>query len=124
MKFSDIIGFVNTEKTSPGVWSPEVTERRYKGDVITNVRRYETGEKVNDDFTISNQISIVADSYILENTRYIRYVNWKGHKWKVTSIDINHPRIRLTLGGIYNGPDEETTEDNVPTNVGELSRYW
>lgn len=124
MKFSNVVGFVNTDETAPGVWSPEVTERFYKGDILTNIRRFENGDKVNDDLTVSNQISIVADSYILENARYIRYVKWAKQLWKVTSIDINHPRIRLTLGGIYNGVDEgKSSTDNVPRNVGELPWY-
>lgn len=106
MRFSDIIGFINTDKTAPGVWSPKVTERHYRGDVLTNTRKFESSDKINEDLVVSNQISIVADSYILENMQYIRYVRWNKLLWKVTSIDISHPRIRLTLGGIYNGVDK------------------
>lgn len=100
-KFSGVIGFVQTVETSPGVWTDQTTERRYKGDLIKDYISWQGAEKINSDLNISNQISVVADSYILQNTEYIKYIIVNGAKWKVTTITINRPRLIISLGGIY-----------------------
>lgn len=118
MRFSNIVGFVESKETGPGVWTSEVTERYYRGEVLMNARRFGNGEKVNDDLNVSNRISIICDNYILNNSSYIRYVRWGCQDWKVTNIEINHPRIILTLGGVYNGEPE----NNASGDTGEF--YW
>lgn len=103
-KFSGKIGYIKTEKTAPGVWSDNVViEKTYYGDVLKNVRRWESGQNVNDDLSIKNTISIVADSFAYENIGYMKYVYWMGNKWKIVDVEVEHPRLTLTLGGIYNG---------------------
>lgn len=96
------IGFVETAETKPGVWSEQITERNYYGDLQRNTRRLQTSDKVNDDLNISNEISIVADPYANENFHAIRYADFMGNKWKVTNIEVQYPRLLLTLGGIWN----------------------
>lgn len=109
-KYYGVIGYINTEEveTSPGVWQPTVTEREYYGDLVRNFQRHETGQEMNDDLTISNEISIVADPYALNNFHAIRYAEFMGSKWKVNSVDVQYPRLVLSLGGVYN---EQTTSD-------------
>ena len=102
-KFRGNLGYVKSVETSPGIWSDETVTRLYSGDVLQNVRRWQQNDKVNEDLTISNRISIIADSYILDNLSYIKFVEYMGAKWKVTDISIERPRLTLTLGGIYNG---------------------
>lgn len=104
-KFHGVIGFEDYEETSPDVWQPVVTEREYSGDFIRKNNRFApTTTQVNDNLTINNQISIIADPYINQHFPSIRYVNWKGANWKVTSVDdSNPPRMILTLGDVYNG---------------------
>ena len=103
-KFYGTIGFVDSQtETAPGVWRNAIIERSYKGDVIRNVRRFDKGEHINDDLNISNSISIVADDYVFENLFAIRYVNWMGVNWKVTEVEVQRPRLVLTIGGVYNG---------------------
>jgi hypothetical protein len=101
-RFAGIIGFVKTVETEGSAWEEQKTERHYKGDVVRDARRWEKPTEVNDSLTISNEINIVADSYLLHNYAFIKYVKWDGNKWKVNYIELNHPRIRLTLGGLYN----------------------
>lgn len=103
MKYCGMIGFSNERETVPGVWKDDTIERKYYGDVITDRKRWSTADKVNDDITISNVISVVADSYIIEHAHLVKYVRYHGCKWKVTTIEPQYPRLRLTLGGIYNG---------------------
>lgn len=102
-KFYGIIGFAESEETVPGVWTDGITERNYSGDVIRNVKRWNSGDKVNDDLTVNNEISILADMFAFGNFHNMKYVKWMGVYWKISSIDIQRPRIRLQLGGVYNG---------------------
>lgn len=101
-KFYGKVGFLRTEESAPDVYSEVLTERLYKGDVIRNQKRYQSSESLNDDVVLSNNISIVADSYANENVFAIKYVIYKGVPWKVTNVEIQRPRIILTLGGKYN----------------------
>ncbi len=101
-KFYGKVGYLSTEETSPDVYSEVLTERLYKGDVLRNQKRYQASEGLNDDVIVNNSISIVADSYAYENAFAIKYVQWMGVLWKVISIEIQRPRIILSLGGKYN----------------------
>ena len=101
-KYFGIIGFAEMKETKPGVYVEEITERQYYGDLIRNTRRLQTVSTLNDDINISNEISIVSDPYANENFHSIRYATFMGKKWKVSSVDVNYPRLNLTLGGLYN----------------------
>ena len=104
-KFSDVIGYGETEEISPGVWQDVIVERRLFGDVVRSSRRLqESSEKLNDDITVNVAISVVADAYASNHIFAIRYVKWAGALWKVTHVDVQFPRLTLTLGGLYNGP--------------------
>ncbi len=105
-KFYGKIGFAEMAETAPGVWVENITEREYYGDVNRNIRRLQTGMGLNDDISVSNEISIVADPYANENFHSMRYVRYMGAKWKISSVDVQYPRLILTLGGEYN---EQTT---------------
>lgn len=96
------IGYGVTEETSPGVWTEEIVERQYYGDIIRNLRRLETSDQVNDNVSVSNEISIVSDPYAFENFHSIRWVEFMGAKWKVSNIEVQYPRLVLSLGGVYN----------------------
>ena len=101
-KWYGMIGFGKTVETAPSVWTEEINEYPYYGDVLRNSRRLQTTDKVNDDIEISNQISIVADPYACNNFHAIRYVIFMGTKWKVTEVEVAYPRLILSLGGVYN----------------------
>ena len=99
-----VIGYdTGTEETKPGVWVEQITERNYYGDVIRNTRRLQSGESVNDDLIISNEISIIADPYAIQNFHAIRYASYMGAKWKVSNVTVQDRRLNLTLGGVWNG---------------------
>lgn len=102
MRFYGTIGYGATEETAPGVYEERITERRYYGDVTRNVRRYREGQSLNDNLELDNSVSIVADPFAFEHFSEIRYVVWNGAKWKVKSVDIQYPRLILTIGGVWN----------------------
>lgn len=101
-RFYGIVGYAETVETVPGVWEEQITERNYSGEVRKISKKWQAGESLNDDLVVSNEISIVADPFAFNNFHNIRYVVWMGVKWKVSRMDIQRPRITLTLGGVYN----------------------
>lgn len=102
-KWSGKVGFETTLETEPGIWKEKIIEKSYCGDVIRNARRLESSGVINDGINISNEISFVADPYARENFHAIRYIEFMGTKWKVSNIDVQYPRLVLSIGGIYNG---------------------
>lgn len=105
-KFCGIVGYADVIETRPNIWESIITERTYYGDVIRNTKRTENSGNLNDDINVNCQISIVADAYAYDHYFKIKYVIWQNSKWKVTTVDPSQrPRILLTLGGVYNGPD-------------------
>lgn len=104
-KYFGKIGYGVTEEIRPGVGLPTITEREYYGDIVRNIRRYENGGEVNDDLNINVNLSIVADPFAYQNFHQIKYAEYMGSKWKVSSVEVQYPRLILTLGGVYNGED-------------------
>lgn len=103
-KFFGIVGFAeDTIETSPGVWVEKIVERNYYGDVNRNTRRLESSSTLNDNINLSNEISILADPYAYNHFHLIRYVEFMGTRWKVTTVEEKYPRLILVLGGLYNG---------------------
>lgn len=101
-KFHGVIGFILTAETAPGVFTEVATERSYFGDILRNTIRFDNGEKVNDNLNVSNKISIIANQFLYENLPAMKYVKWMGSSWKITTFDIERPRLILTIGGVYN----------------------
>ena len=97
------IGFAETVETKPGVWVEQITKGNYYGDVTRDSRRLQTADKLNDNINISNQISIISDPYANENFHSMRYAFYMGTRWKITDIEVQYPRLNLTLGGVWNG---------------------
>lgn len=102
-KFCGNIGYAQTVEVEPGIWEEQIVERKYFGDVSRKTSRYQSSGGVNDNIVISNNISIVADPYANENFQHMRYVVFMGTKWKIENVEIQYPRILLSIGGVYNG---------------------
>lgn len=102
MKWSGKIGFVETKETRPGVWENVTTERNFYGDVIRDIRKNQSSGQVNDDINISNRISIVSNSFVRDNLSFMKYIEFMGAKWKITDVEVQYPRLVLTIGGLWN----------------------
>ncbi len=103
-RYYGVVGFSGgTVETIPGVWDEQIVERPYYGDVTRYTRRLQSGDSINDDIVVNNVISIVSDPYALQNFHAIRYVEWFDTKWKVTNVEVEYPRLILTIGDEYHG---------------------
>lgn len=107
-KFFGAIGYGETAETAPGVHKETITEKPYYGDVVKSTRELREGEQINDDISVQNSISIVADAYANEHIFAMRYIRWQGQLWKITKVEVQSPRLILRLGGKWNGPKDGT----------------
>lgn len=105
MKYYGTVGYAVTaeKQDQPGVWEDTITERFYYGEVIKLYSKWQNSGNLNDNLTIGNAISILADAFAIQNFSLIKYVTLEGVKWKVTNVEVQRPRLILTLGGEYNG---------------------
>ena len=102
-KFYGAIGVADTVETDPGIWEEQIVEHSYYGDIVRNTRKLQTSSNsVNDNVDVTNEISIVADPYAEQNMYAMRYIVFMGNKWKINSVEVNYPRLILTIGGLYN----------------------
>jgi hypothetical protein len=98
------VGYSTTVETAPGVWTPRDTVHEYFGDVKRNNTRWAgNSDSTNDDLTVNSQISIVADPFAIDNFHSMKWIEFMGTKWKITSVEPRFPRLLLTLGGEWNG---------------------
>ena len=102
-KFSGKIGYAIQVESKPGVWTNQIVEKSYRGDYVLKQQRWETTEAVNNNLTLDNSVSIIADPYAYTNLGFMKYIIIGGKKWKISSLAINRPRIVIQIGGIYNG---------------------
>lgn len=102
-KWFGVIGYAETEETKPGVWTEQIKERKYYGELVRNARKLQAADKLNDDVNISNEISIVSDPYAMQNFHAMRYAEFLGAKWKIMNVEVQYPRLILELGGVYHG---------------------
>lgn len=100
-KWYGTVGFAKTVETEPGLWEEEIIEGKYYGDILSNFRKLQNSGEVNDDVNIANKISMLADPYANQNFHAIRYAEFMGTNWKVTDVEVQYPRLILTLGGVY-----------------------
>ena len=102
MKYYGVIAYGIQEERAPSVWEEVITEHPYRGDILKFTNKQESAG-VNDDINVSNRLSIIGDPYAFNNFQHIKYVCWMGAKWKVTDVEVERPRLILTLSGVWNG---------------------
>ena len=93
---------------NPGVFTEQLVYKTYAGDAERNLTKWSSSDKVNDDLNISNSVSIVADPYAYNHSSSIRCIEIMGSLWKVNSVTVRYPRLVLSIGGVYNGPQTDS----------------
>lgn len=104
-RYCGLIGFSSTVETAPGVWEDIITERKYYGDISKDFRKSSDENKIIRDVSINNLFSIVADPFAFENLEFIKYVKYLGIAWTVESVEVQYPRLLISVGGRWNGPN-------------------
>ena len=126
-RFHGKVGFlIPHDDQETGVAQPEAVEKSLFGKVLEHTRRWDSGDQINDNLTVANQIAVTATDFAFKHASSIVYVHYMGGLWKVTSIKVKRPKIILTLGGVWNGqtpvPGETENpgaESLVPETPGE-----
>ncbi len=112
-KYYGTIGFSVPVETTPGVWVDQITTRNYYGDLTRNTGKHQvSGDQLNDNLDIANEISIVADPFAYQNFHRMRYISFMGANWKITNVEVQYPRLILTIGGVYNGETAGTADSS------------
>ena len=85
-KFYGVIGYAETLETSPGVWTEQITERNYYGDLINKYP--------NPGFIVGKAYEMVTDvdeyfvcPYLLPDAKF--YIPGDGTYWYELSRSIN-----------------------------------
>lgn len=100
-KWFGTIGYAKQVETEPGYWEEKITKRLYYGDIIRNTRALQNTSQINDDVNIGNQISILADPYAVNHIYAMRCIEFQGADWTVSHVDVQYPRLILSIGGLY-----------------------
>lgn len=104
MRYYGVIGFGTTvSPDGDDVYKEEIEARPYIGDVVRHTYNMQSSDKLTKDVQVNMQISILADEFAVNFMHLIRYAEWRGVKWQVTSVEPQFPRLILSLGGVYNG---------------------
>lgn len=103
-KMRATVGYGIPTQTSPGIWEDRVATMQVVADVTRlNSRWSSNSNSSNDDLSLNVQCSFIADAFAYQHFAYIKYIEYIGTKWKVTGVEVQHPRLILTVGGVYNG---------------------
>lgn len=102
-KFKGFVGYSQQVETSEGLWEDVIIDKPCTGDVLYDKRKYQEVSEINDELRLANKFSIIANPFARNNFQNIKYVLYKGTKWKVTEVEYPYPRIIMSVGGVYNG---------------------
>lgn len=105
------IGYAESVQTEPGLWNEQITERPYYGDLTRDSRERRNNDGVNDSVNIRNTISIISDPFAIQNCSLMVYADFMGAKWRITDVEVQYPRLILTIGGAYNGQSPSATSE-------------
>lgn len=104
-KFCGKVGYGITKQVKPGVWEEIIEEKDVVGDLLKNTYRQNVSSSVNPKIVLNNTVSVILDPYMLQNYNLIRYISFRGIAWNVDSVEVQYPRLVLTLGGEYHGKE-------------------
>lgn len=108
-KWYGMIGYGITKERTPGVWVADIIERPYYGEMTRIASSSQQGESLNDNIELKNDVSIIADAYACQNFASMKYITIMGVRWKIRSVEVQRPRLAISIGGVYNGPTPGTS---------------
>jgi hypothetical protein len=90
-------------ETSPGIFEEAITETIVSGDMEYKPIRWSVDELAQDSARLNHTFSFISRGSVKEDFSNAVYLVYQGKKWTVSTISYLSPRIKFTLGGIYNG---------------------
>lgn len=96
------LGFAITVETEPGTHKLEILEKDFRGELLSNRQVTKQGDQVVPGLVLANKVSLIGTEYTFGNVSRLVYVKLHGIAWSVSSIEIKHPRLYVTLGSPYN----------------------
>ena len=110
MKWHGKIGYAMTTEDC-GIWKDSVIEKDYKGDLTKNSVRLQTSDSVNNNLVVKDQVSVVADPFAYANFQYMKYIEIMNTMWSIESVELQYPRLLISVGGVWNGEQAESSEE-------------
>lgn len=101
------VGFQHFRETAHSVYRDDQVVRSYPAFVNrVMVRPVVQDDSSVEDVQLSNQVSFLTDWYSTEYIDNIRFVKWRGNRFRVRSVTWQYPRIVLEIGAPY--PNDES----------------
>lgn len=104
-RFSGKIGFATTSESvsEPSVYEETITERKYTGFILTEYNNHNDKTTINTDVRLNMRFSIIMDPYTAQNINNLRYIEYMGTKWKISSVEVKLPGLIISIGDMWNG---------------------
>jgi len=101
------VGFQHFRETAHSVYRDDQVVRSYPAFVNrVMVRPVVQDDSSVEDVQLSNQVSFLTDWYSTKYIDNIRFVKWRGNRFRVRSVTWQYPRIVLDIGAPY--PNDES----------------
>ena len=101
------VGFQHFRETTKSVYRDDQVIRSYQAFVNrVMVRPVVQDDSSVEDVQLSNQVSFLTDWYSTKYIDNIRFVRWRGNRFRVRSVAWQWPRIVLEIGAPY--PNDES----------------
>lgn len=101
-KFSGLVGYGQQVEIEPGVWDTDDKVVMMRGDLIRQNADIKTSG-VNDEISLGHRVSLIGNAFAFDNYFNMKWIIVYGQKWKIASVEIQRPRIIVSLGGLWNG---------------------
>ena len=85
----------------PGIFTPTIKEVEVAGEMRLIGARWQNHE-LGDTVSARHVLSIITPEDSDIDYAEAVYVEWKGQKWSIVSIEYKRPLVELRLGGKYN----------------------
>lgn len=101
-KYSGLVGYGSQVETRPGVWITDDKEIRMRGDLIRQNADI-NNENINNGIELRNRISLIGNAYAFDNWFNMKWIELNGQKWKISSVEVQRPRLIVSIGGLWYG---------------------
>lgn len=105
-RFCGMIGFStssNESEDEPSVYTEDIYEKKYTGIILQEYDNHSNKTTINTDIHLGHRFSIIMDPYASQNVHNLRYIEYMGTRWTITSVEIKYPRLIISIGEVWRG---------------------